>query len=351
MLNFILKYYLIFIFLCAISSCKKQEIVPPPIFVNVTLSTEYISHTSQDLKFKVRFLVLDNRAEHGLIETDISKSIYIEPYTGSTSGANYTYTLNNFKKITTETSGLFSTAILLDESEIDEDNFNNQGPTYVLNREIACRKFFKNAFSGSNFILSAYGSDNQHLPFQPLTIYGENFTNNALIYDQTLAELRNYKNFGGNSPFLIASESLLEFINSKNLNLNKNIIVFSHSENNVGESDWISLINKAIDYSVRCNIVLTYQSSPDFYNLIQLAGATGGFIFYVENNQNGQNIPFFAENLNNILQGNILCFEAEWTKHSDIPIFEPDYYEGGYIELYIDNERLYTYLPYYVGIP
>jgi len=332
-------------------SCKKVEVKPAPIFANVTLSAEYISHSSQDLKFKVRFLILDSRAKDGLIEDDISTGLYISPYTGDSSGAYYTYTLNSIKKVSTAILGNSSTAIMLDESEIEEDNFNNQGAEYVLSQETACRIYFKNIANGSNFILSAYGSDNQLLPYQPLTIYGDNFTNNALIYDQTLAELRRYSNFSGNTPFLLATDSLLEFMNLKAPNENKNLIAFPHSEDNVGGKDWATIINKALDYNIHCNIILTYQSSPNFYELIQLASVTGGFIFYVENNQNGRNIPFFAEHLNDILQGNILCYETEWAKHSDKPVFESNYYEGGYIELYIDNQRLYTYLPYYVGIP
>ena len=330
-------------------SCKKVEDAPLPIIVNVTLATQYISHTSNELKFKVRFLILDSRT-NGLTDLDISNSLYIDPYTG-TSGANYTFSLDSFKKVTVPFSGKSSTVIMLDESEIEEDNFQNLGPTYVLNRETACRKFFKNISSGCDFVLSAYGSDNQFLPSQPISIYGENFTNNALIYDQTLADLRRYGNFGGNSPFLIATDSLLEFINSKASNSNKNLVVFSHSEDNVGGKDWQEIINKALEYKIRCNVVMTYQSTPNFYELIDLACKTGGFIFFVENNQDGKNIPFFADNLNGMLNGNIQCFETVWTKHSDQPIFESNYYDQGYLELYIDKERLYTYLPYSVGIP
>jgi hypothetical protein len=172
------------------------------------------------------------------------------------------------------------------------------------------------------------------------------------MYDQKLAELRQYNYFTGNTPFLQAMDSMLEFVKAKAPNANKQIIAFTHSEDNVGGKTWNAVINKAISYHIPVNIVMTYQSNPNFYNYLELAGRTGGLIFYVSNNQDGANIPHFATKLNDVLKGNFLCFESDWTVKASSPVFSSGWDESGYMELYIDNkDKLYTYMPYFFRIP
>lgn len=341
--------FLIIIF--SVWSCKKKDIAPVPIIIPVTLNTEYISHTSKELKFKVRCIILDSRTNYDLTEIELAKYLYIASYTGQ-SGTNYTFSLDSLTKVNTPFLGNYSAAIMLDESEIDESQFNLLGGKYMLNQETACRKFFKLASDGSEFILSAYGLGNEFIPNQPLTIYGDNFTNNDVQYDQTLAYLRKYSNYKGNAPFLLALDSMLEFMNIKATNSNKQIIAFTHNDDSVSGKDWDSLILKAINYHITVNIVMTYQSNGDFYNYTNIAQKTGGFIFYVSNNQDGTNMPLFANRLNEILQGNFTCFESKWTETASTPVFVSNYSFAGYMELYVDNlDKLYTYMPYFISIP
>ncbi len=336
-----------------IFSCKKETVLPDPILVNITLSAGYISHTPQSLTFKVRFAILDSRFNNELTEVDINNFVYITPYIGNTSGITYTYTLDSIKKTYTPFLGNnTSAAIMIDESKINESDFNNNGPKYVYGQETACRTFFKLSEPGSNFILSAYASGNTFLPQQPLTIYGNGFTNNSLIYDQPLADLRRYNNLNGNSPFLSATDSMLKYINQNATNNNKQLIAFTRSDDNVGGIPWDSVITKARNFHIPCNIVMTYQGTVNFAEYVQMACETGGFLFFVENNQDGKNLPMFGDQLNNILKGNFRCFETVWTVHASQPIFYSGTTELNYIELYMDNnEKLYTYMPYYVRIP
>jgi len=130
------------------------------------------------------------------------------------------------------------------------------------------------------------------------------------------------------------------------------IIAFTHNEDVVSNKDWDSLITKAINYNVVVNIVMTYQSNGDFYNYTQIAQKTGGFIFYVSNNQDGTNMPLFANRLNDILLGNYSFFESSWTQTASKPVFVSNYSSGAYIELFVDNlDKLYTYMPFYISIP
>ena len=339
------------IILLIIIACNKKDIAPVPIIIPVTTSSEYISHTSNELKFKVGFIILDSRTNFDLTQIELVRYLYIGSYTNQ-SGAYNTFVLDSLNKMNTSYLGSYSVAIMLDESEIDESQFNGLGNKYMLNQETACRKFFKLSPVGSNFILSAYGMGNEFIPNEPITIYGDDFTNNADKYDQTLANLRKYSNYKGNAPFLSALDSMLEFINNKAINSNKQIIAFTHNEDVVSNKDWDSLITKAINYNVVVNIVMTYQSNGDFYNYTQIAQKTGGFIFYVSNNQDGTNMPLFANRLNDILLGNYSFFESNWTQTASKPVFVSNYSSGAYIELFVDNlDKLYTYMPFYISIP
>jgi len=331
-------------------SCKKKDAAPVPIIVPVTLSAVHVSHTTTQLEFKIRFFILDSRVNDELTEMDLQQYLYINGY--SYSGVNYSYTLNSVNKVTMPLLGNSSTAVMLDESGIEEDQFAGLGASYMQNQETACRKFFKLSPAGNNFILSAYSADNAFLPSHPLTIYGDGFTDNPEIYDQKLAELRQYNYFTGNTPFLQALDSMLEFVKAKAPNANKQVIAFTHSGDNVGGPAWNAVVNKAVAYHIPVNIVMTYQSNGDYYNYITLAGTTGGMIFYVSNNQDGTNIPHFTTKLNDVLKGNFLCFESDWTVNASSPVFNSGFAESGFMELYIDNkDKLYTYMPYFFRIP
>lgn len=347
----IAQYVIIFLIAFTVISCRKLDVPPVPVIIPVTINSEYINHTSNELKYKVRFAIFDSRTNYDLTQTDLVKYLYIGSYTGQ-SGTFYTFTLDSLKKMNTSYLGNYSAAIMLDESEIDESQFNGLGNKYMLNQETACRKFFKLSPAGSEFILSAYGYENESLQNEPITIYGNNFTNNIDYYDQTLAYLRKYSNYKGGAPFLSAVDSMLEFINIKATNLNKQIIVFTHNEDVVSTNDWDEVINKAVNYNIVVNIVMTYQSEGDFYNYTKIAQKTGGFIFYVSNNQDGSNMPLFSNRLNDILLGNYTCFESEWTQTASNPVFVSNYSSAVYMELFVDNlDKLYTYMPFYISIP
>lgn len=345
-----LFYLALFSMFLLLFSCKKKADAPVPIIVPGTISASYVSSTTTQLKFRIRFFILDSRLDDNLSEIDIQHYLYIDDH--SYAGVNYSYTLNSVYHVTTPFLGNSSTAVMLDESAINETDFNGLGAKYMLNQETTCRKFFKLTPSGSDFILAAYSYNNSFLPSQPLTIYGDGYTNQAELYDQKLAELRNYNYFTGNSPFLLALDSMLEYVNAKAPNTNKQIIAFTHNKDDVGGPAWNAVINKAVNYHIPVNIVMTYQSEGDFFNYISLAGTTGGLIFFVSNNQDGTNMPHFATRLNDILKGNFTCFESDWTVNASSPVFNSGFTESGYMQLYIDNkDKLYTYMPYFCRIP
>lgn len=335
-----------------ISSCRKRNIPPAPVFVNITFSSEYISHTPQSLTFRVNFVILDSRFDGNITGMNIRDFLYIGTYTGGGSGATYTYRLDSFKLAATPLKGAHSTAVMFDLSEIEESDYANKGAKYLIGQETACRKFLKNTSPESNFIVSAYAGNNPYLPSQPVTVFGNGFISNGVFYDQILAGLRRYENTGGTTPFLKATDYILEYINQFAPNNNRQIVAFTHSEDDEGGFTWNSIISKARNYNVPCNIIMTYQNTPDFYEYLELAGETGGFVFFVENHQDGGNIPLFGEQLDNILTGNFQCFETVWTVQTDKPVFSSGFAEGGYIELYMDTEeKVYTYMPYFLRIP
>jgi|GEM_PF-3162416 len=333
-----------------LNCCKKAE-VPAPILAPGTISAEYISHTPTELKFKVRFFVLDSRNNNDLTEMDIANSIYIDSFTDDF-GTQFSYTLNSVKKVTTPLLGKASTAVMWDLSEIEEDKYNWFGPQYMQNQEIACRKFFKLSPPENEFVFAAYSTNNYYIPNDTINIFSNGFTNNTSFYDQRLAQFRNNTIYYGLTPVRQALDTMLDFTISKAKNANKQIIAFTHSEDNMGGPYWNSIIQKAKGNNIPINVVMNYQSDGNFPDYIKLACSTGGFVFYVSNYLDGRSLPVLASGLNNIVQGNFTCFESEWTANVSSEVFAPGFVEASYIELKINNNyNLFPYMPFYVEIP
>ena len=331
--KYILCFLLIVLVTCSQEEDDSNKIIEEQFSCGV-ISSEILNYSANELDLLVNFFVFDKENNDKLTSIDISDKLVLED-------DNYDFDgeLNNFNTSITPEYGNYSCFILLDDlfNQVTYNHFDN-----VSGLENFIRMFFHN--SGHN---NYFNFANSKIGVNPLTIYNDEYTNNAKEFDLPLAklchEMPELTEKADSMPLLTSIDSVLEFINLKAPDNNRNLLLLC--SDNAFSSSGINtnkIINKAIQYNIRVHTILgaggdskLIFSRSNF--LFKLSNATGGIMYELNSDVFPLELLILASNLKNILEGYFQCFQSTWTLKSNDLIFVKGYLGEPLLEVYIQT--------------
>lgn len=187
----------------------------------------------------------------------------------------------------------------------------------ISNTETFIRKFFKNAGVNNKFLFSDFEAS-----ANPVTIYGNGYSDNALLFDQILAErfdnISQPDSKAGPVPLIESLDFMLNYINQYAPAGNRNLLLLSSwSVYNMNSTSKDQIINKAKTLGITVSTILYLGDinyfTWDLYNddlYYRLAYETGGSVYM--NKYNDYSFITLASHLQNIMRGDYSCFDATW---------------------------------------
>jgi hypothetical protein len=322
------------VFLCRCYTSEEDPWISSAFFCGI-LSTEVESYTADEVFVKFRFFILDAEEGDKLTRRDVfsQMTIYLTGYNG--------YMLN-YQKTNTDPSGNYSCAVLVDDV-YNQINYDYWDP--ISRTEYFVREFFKTAGEGNRFLFSMMRDKTN-----PLTIYGDGFTEQAETYDQVLAhQLNNVPDNIGmdfdSVPLPYCLNELIDYTDLHAGTANKSILSL-YSSNTFPRMGYSmqALIDKAKNKGIRVFTILDAGGSVNNWEydgrelLFKIASETGGAVF--ENSDfDAKDLIILGSQMGPIMEGNFPCFEVRWrlVRESWADTFQPGFFEQGELQTVIQT--------------
>lgn len=246
----------------------------------------------------------------------------------------YDFTQISVGGYTSPSYGSYSALLLFDQS----GSITSTDPD---DSRIEAAKYFLNALgSGDNVMVAAF-SKGGNLPYEPITYYGESFTNDGLRYFSTLNGFKDTE--GGNTPLFQATYTMVDFTYSHAPNSNRAVVVFTDGEDTEGGRTIEEIVNLAQSLNVK---VFTVGLSDNVNKkvLAEMAVGTGGALMWA---RDARQLISTYKTLGNLLHGGAAYYGTRWRVQRSSGAFEgATGWFSTHMKVELDNGTLY--IPIYV---
>ncbi len=197
-------------------------------------------------------------------------------------------------------AGAYSALMLLDQS----GSITSTDPSDA--RLFAAKEFLSSLGSSDNVQVAAF-ADGGSLPFDPVTVYGNGFTNNGPGLFSTIDALASLES--GGTPLYDAVDSTAFHTSMNAPNANKAVIVFTDGEDTVSAKTLDQAIARAKNLGIRLFTVGLSSGINDTVLLRMAVETGGGYVFAGD----ARRLISYYGTLGNVLSGSASFYQTKWT--------------------------------------